>query len=270
MGSLMESKLTARQHALVGTVLKAQTASLGRVEIPVVADLLKKSGARSALDIGCGEGAFLLRLAREARGVRFLGLDHNEMAIRDARRSLRRLALPNVELKAAFFDPAFEAVRYDAVLTRYTLQHGSDPRAFVEAVFKRLKRKGVYIAVESLDDYSDCHRPVPVWERFLAALAAIHRKIGSHEDIGKSLGGMFRQAGFRDVRVRVMLCAPSTIGWAPFCAVVRAQADLAHFLFPDLFERRLVNKLAAWLDDRAGLEAQDPYLCSAIANGTRP
>lgn len=30
MGSLMESKLTARQHALVGTVLKAQTASLGR------------------------------------------------------------------------------------------------------------------------------------------------------------------------------------------------------------------------------------------------
>jgi hypothetical protein len=126
----------------------------------------------------------------------------------------------------------------------------------------------VFVAVESLDAYTDCHEPDPVWERFRVSLAAIHKKIGSDEDTGKSLGLMFRTAGFRDIQVRVILCAPSTVGWARFRAVV--QADLAFFLFPDLFDRPLTDDLKAWLDDRAGVEGKDPYLCSAIANGTRP
>jgi ubiquinone/menaquinone biosynthesis C-methylase UbiE len=270
MGSLMESKLTARQHELVKTVLKAQTASLGRVEEPVVADLLRKAKSRDVLDIGCGEGSFLMQLAKSVPGARFRGIDHNDMAIGDARRSLRRRALGNVDLRAAFFDAGFEADRYDAILTRYTLQHGSDPRAFVGEVFKRLRRKGLFVAVESLDAYTDCHEPDPVWDRFRVSLAAIHKKIGSREDTGKSLGLMLRTAGFRDIHVRVVLCAPSTVGWARFRAVVLAQAELAFFLFPGLFDQPLKDDLKVWLDDRAGVEGKDPYLCSAIANGTRP
>ena len=38
----MESKLTAEQHALIKTVLIAQTESLGMAEMPIVEDLLKK------------------------------------------------------------------------------------------------------------------------------------------------------------------------------------------------------------------------------------
>ena len=270
MPTLMESKTAARQHALIRTVLVEQTKSLGRVEIPLVEDLLRRNRCRTELDIGCGEGSFLRQLADKVKGARFLGVDHNERAINDALRRLRRRPQRNVKFGAAFFNSGFVDNRYDAVLTRYTLQHSSKPGDFLGAAFARLKKKGLFVAMESLDAYTDSPEPDPVWERYRAALGAVHKKIGSDANIGRSLGRLFKTAGFRDIQVRIVLCSPSTVGWSRFQGVVRATAELAFNLFPDLFDRTLLEDLKEWLRDRAGLEEKDPYICSAIANGTRP
>ena len=80
MATLMESKTTARQHALIKAVLIAQTNSLGTLEAPIVEDLLRKNRCRSVLDVGCGEGSFLLDVAAGLKSTRFLGIDHNELA----------------------------------------------------------------------------------------------------------------------------------------------------------------------------------------------
>ena len=270
MGSLMESKLTPEQHALIKKVLVAQTEALGEVEAPIVEDLLRKHKCRRVLDIGCGEGSFLLRLAQRMKGARFLGIDHSELAIGDAARQARRRSLRHVKLKQAFFDAGFERARYDAILTRYTLQHASDPRAFVGAVRNRLWKEGLFVSVESLDACSGCHQADPVWERFLGSLAAIHRRGGSDENVGKRLGRLLAEAGFREIQVRAVLCSPSTVGWKRFQAVVRASAETAASLCPDLFDLGLLEQVKTWLDDRAGLERKDPYLCTAVANATRP
>ena len=270
MGSLMESKLTARQHALIKRVLVAQTESLGVVEAPIVEDLLKKHKCRTVLDIGCGEGSFLLQLAQRLKAAHFLGIDHSQLAVDDALRKpwgpLRR----NVKFRTAFFDPQFDRTKYDAIMTRYTLQHCSETQAFIKAVFDRLNRKGIFLSLESLDAYTDCHEPDPVWERFRTSVAAIHKRVGSNDNIGKSLGLLLRAAGFRDIQVRVVLCSPSTVGVERFRAVVQASAELAVAFSPDLFDRELLEDLKEWLGDRICLEEKDPYLCSAIANGTRP
>lgn len=47
-------------------------------------DLIVRSGARNALDVGCGEGRFSRMLA--ARGLRTAGIDPSESLIRQARR----------------------------------------------------------------------------------------------------------------------------------------------------------------------------------------
>ena len=93
--------------------------------------------------------------------------------------------------------------------------------------------------------------------------------MGSNPNIGKSLGRLLGEAGFRDIQVRVLLCSPATVGWERFRSVVQASAELAFNFFPDLFDRDLLDRLTPWLDDRAELERKDPYLCSAVANGTR-
>ncbi len=270
MATLLESKLTPAQHASMKKLLVAQTNSFGALEMPIVADLLKKHGSRSVLDIGCGEGSFLLRLAKETRGIRYVGIDHSEPIIKDARGKLRRQSVRNVTFKAAFFDRGFEQTKYDAAMTRYTLQHSSAPQVFLDAVYQRLERKGTFIAMESLDAYTDCHEPDPIWDRFKTSIAAIHQKVGSNADIGKSLGRLLKDAGFQRVQVWVLLCSPSTVGWKRFQSVVRGSAELAWAFFPDLFDRQLLEEVVQWLGDRSIIEQKDPYLCSTVAHAVKP
>ncbi len=270
MGSLMESKFTAEQHAMIKKVLVAQTKSLGIVEAPIVEDLMKKHRCRTVLDIGCGEGSFLLQMARRLKGVHFLGIDHSQLAVDDALRNLRGQLKRRVEFRTSFFDPGFDHTKYDAIMTRYTLQHSSEPQAFMKAVFDRLKKKGMFLCLESLDAYTDCHVQDPIWERFRTSVAAIHKRVGSNDNIGKSLGSMLNAAGFRGIQVHVVLCSPSTVGVDRFRAVVQASAELAVAFFPDLFDRKLLEDLEGWLRDWECLVEKDPYLCSAIANGTKP
>jgi ubiquinone/menaquinone biosynthesis C-methylase UbiE len=269
MSSMMESTLTPEQHALLGKVLVAQTESLGRLEIPVVADLLARHGPRVVLDVGCGEGSFLLQLAPHLPATHFLGIDHSQLAVADAEARRQRDAVPNVSFQAAFFDAAFDAGPFGAITTRYTLQHASHPREFVDAAFARLATGGVFVAMESLDAYTDCHQSDAVWERFRAALAAVHHRVGSDQNIGKALGALMKRAGFRDIQVRLLVCSPSTVGWERFRTVVQASAELANTFFPDLFDPALRLDVEAWLADRELLEAHDPYMCSAIACATR-
>jgi ubiquinone/menaquinone biosynthesis C-methylase UbiE len=270
MSSMMESKLTPKQHAAIKRVLVAQTESLGHLEAPIVVNLLKERSCRSVLDIGCGEGSFLLKIASAIKNAQFLGIDQNELAIGDALRIMGRKSVRNVSLEAAFFDETFKRTKFDAIMTRYTVQHSSKPEDFVRAACDRLNRKGIFIAVESLDAYMDCHIHDPVWEEFQSKLDAIHQRVGSNNNMGKSMGLLLSKAGFRDIRVQVVLCSPSTVGWKRFSGVVQASADLAFSFFPDIFHRQLRQDVTAWLGNRKNVEERDPYLCTALAYGNRP
>jgi ubiquinone/menaquinone biosynthesis C-methylase UbiE len=269
MSSMMESKLTPEQHAAIRKVLVAQTESLGYLEAPIVAALLKERSCRSVLDIGCGEGSFLLKIASAIKGAQFLGIDQNELAIRDALRLMKPKSVRNVDLEAAFFDRTFRRTRFDAIITRYTTQHSSQPEDFVRSAYERLKRKGTFVAIESLDDYMDCHVHDAVWERYKSKLDAVHERVGSNNNMGKSLGLLLSKAGFRDVRVQAVLCSPSTVGWKRFSRVVQASANLAFSFLPDIFDRQLHQDVTAWLGNRKSVEERDPYLCTAIAFGHR-
>ena len=209
MKSLLETFLTLEQTALLSATLEAQTRASGSVETPLVVRILNERKCREVLDAGTGEGSFLLEVARQTRASRFLGIDHNAFAIEKANARLRRRSIKNVRFRTAFFDTTFDRKRRDAILSRYTLQHASDPGRFVSAAFERLKRKGTFIAVESVEAHMDCHVPDPVWEAYRAALLAVHAKIGSDGNIGKALGSLFRDAGFRDVQVSIVLTSVS-------------------------------------------------------------
>lgn len=270
MKSLLETFLTLEQTALLSATLEAQTRASGSAEAPLVVRLLHERKCRDVLDAGTGEGSFLLEVARQTRGSRFLGIDHNAFAIEKANARLRRRSVRNVRFKTASFDATFDRKRHDAILSRYTLQHSSTPADFVGAAFERLKRKGTFIAVESVEAHMDCHVSDPVWEAYRAALLTVHAKIGSDGNIGKALGSLLRDAGFRDVQVGIVLTSPSTVGIERFTSVVLSTTALAHTLFPKLFDRKLLQRMNRWLKDEDGIEHRDPYIATAIASGVKP
>lgn len=88
---------------------------------------LLQCGARNVLDLGCGGGALLLRLAREAQFDRIVGIDISPDALRDARTLLqaepgaRAGRVDLVEASFAVPDPRFAG--FDAAAMVETLEH---------------------------------------------------------------------------------------------------------------------------------------------------
>jgi SAM-dependent methyltransferase len=267
---MLESYLSLAQTDLLAATLKAQTRASGSVEAPRVVGILSERRRRDVLDVGTGEGSFLLEVARRVPEARFLGIDHNDFAVRRAVARLRRSPRRNVRFETAFFDDGFAAAKHDAILTRYTLQHCSRPGDFLRTAFRRLERGGTFIAIESVESGMDCHVPDPVWQAYRAALLTVHERIGSDADVGKALGRSLRGAGFCQVRVEFVLTSPATVGFERFRSVVLSTSALAHTLFPGLFGRRLLRRMEAWLADRTGIERRDPYIVTALASATRP
>ena len=237
MTSLMESRLTPEQHELLREVLVAQTEAARPRRDP-----RRRGSAHQAPESPRSRRwvrrGFVPREPRSPPGSSPVRR-HRPQRPRDPRRHLeargRGLSQRRVQDGLLRFDlrprklrghpvavhPA-TLLRSPGIPARRRRQAGAD---------------GVFVCMESLDAYTDCHEYDPVWERFRSSLRAIHERVGSNANIGKALGRLLTDAGLADIQVRIVLCSPTTVGWKSFRAVVRSSADLAFAFFPELFDR---------------------------------
>lgn len=99
--------------------------------------LVKKelSGAQAVVDLGCGDGSFLLGLG--SRSGRVVGIDHH-------RPTIERLRSRNIEAYTTDFGEfaEAEAQRFDVVTCFHVLEHVQDPLATVAAARACLRPGG--------------------------------------------------------------------------------------------------------------------------------
>lgn len=123
---------------------------------------LLRSGARSVLDLGCGGGELLLRLAREARFRRIVGMDISVDVLRAARELLQAelgALAQRVELVEASFavsDARFAG--FDAAALVETIEHIDAHRlsAVERAVFGSFRPATVVITTPN-SEYNPIH-----------------------------------------------------------------------------------------------------------------
>lgn len=163
--------------------------SLERLALPDGADIL---------DVGCGPGAFLARLAAMFPAAGLTGLEPN-------RRLLDRARLRLGE-RAAFLETSIGDVatdrRFDLVVCRYVLQHLPHAQEAVATLLRLLKPGGHALLIDVDADLLGVSEP---WN---GALAAIYRRaglrqnrLGGNRTVGRRLYRMLRDAGFSDIRL---------------------------------------------------------------------
>jgi 3' terminal RNA ribose 2'-O-methyltransferase Hen1 len=123
---------------------------------------LLRCGARSVLDLGCGGGELLLRLAREAQFCRIVGMDISADVLRAARELLRAepgALARRVELvEASFAQPDARFAGFDAAALVETIEHIDAHRlsSVERAVFGSFRPATVVITTPN-SEYNPIH-----------------------------------------------------------------------------------------------------------------
>ncbi len=180
--------------------------------LPLVPGLMARleQGIR-VLDLGCGRGRILHRLATLYPNSRFTGMDLSTEAIAHAR--ARAVGLANIEFVAgdlSDFDRTAEPEAFDLVTTFDAIHDQAKPLNVLKGIRRTLKADGVYL-MQDISGTSHVHKDIehPLGT-LLYTVSCMHCMTVSLAQGGEGLGAMWgeektqeylRRAGFGSVVV---------------------------------------------------------------------
>lgn len=177
--------------------------------VPGLTDRLDR-GIR-ALDLGCGRGRILLKLATLYPKSRFTGIDLSEDAIAYAR--AHAAGLDNVEYLArdlSDFDHTAETEAFDLITTFDAIHDQARPSRVLAGIHRALKSDGVYL-MQDISGTGHLDRDVDhPMGTLLYTVSCMHCMTVSLAQGGDGLGAMWgeeqtmeylRRAGFRSISV---------------------------------------------------------------------
>lgn len=136
--------------------------------------------AATALDVGCGNGHYVSRLATFFPDKAFVGLDLSPALIASAN---ARPTASNVHFVGGDYFSYRPAKRIDAILMRFVVQHLTDMAAILRKASSLLTRGGNLFIVEPELSQSASFPPTPLFTRMLNAYethAAAKGRIRAH------------------------------------------------------------------------------------------
>jgi len=164
-----------------------------------------------ALDLGCGRGLIMLRLAEIFPRSQFVGMDLSEEAIAFGRGEAARRGLQNIEFSAvdaSDFDEATAAESFDLITTFDAIHDQAKPLNVLRGIRRALKPDGVYL-MQDISGTSHLHKDVehPLGT-LLYTISCMHCMTVSLAQGGEGLGAMWgeertreylQKAGFRSI-----------------------------------------------------------------------
>ncbi|MQA29364.1 MAG: methyltransferase domain-containing protein [Luteitalea sp.] len=164
-----------------------------------------------AVDLGCGRGLIIIRLAELFPHSRFVGMDLSREATEFGRAAVAAKGLANVEFMTvdlSHFDRDAEPGAYDLVTTFDAVHDQAKPLGLLQGIHRTLKTDGVYL-MQDIKGSSHVHKNVdhPLGT-MLYTVSCMHCMTVSLAQGGEGLGAMWgeekareylERAGFRSV-----------------------------------------------------------------------
>jgi ubiquinone/menaquinone biosynthesis C-methylase UbiE len=167
--------------------------------VPGLTERLEK-GIR-VLDVGCGSGRIVNRLAGLYPNSRFTGIDFSQEAIDKAREEVSRRSLGNVEfcnVDLSDFDETAEPDAFDLITTFDAIHDQVKPMNVLKGIYRSLKQDGIYL-MQDIRGSSFVHRNIdhPIGT-FLYTISTMHCMTVSLAQGGEGLGAMWGEEKARE------------------------------------------------------------------------
>jgi cyclopropane fatty-acyl-phospholipid synthase-like methyltransferase len=162
------------------------------------------------LDIGCGAGRALCRMAAEYPNSRFVGYDLCEEAVTAARAEAHRHGLNNVRFETRDVSRIGEKDTFDLITAFDAIHDQAKPDAVLREIVAALRPGGTFLMQDILaSSHLEKNLDNPI-ATFLYTISTMHCMTVSLAQGGAGLGTcwgrelaekMLRDAGLRDIRV---------------------------------------------------------------------
>jgi ubiquinone/menaquinone biosynthesis C-methylase UbiE len=177
--------------------------------VPGLADRL--AAGMQMLDVGCGRGRIVNRLAELYPRSRFTGMDLSSEAVLTAWEEAAEKKLRNVEFMVtdlSNFDKKAEDEAFDLVTTFDAIHDQAKPLNVLKGIHRTLRNDGIYLMQDikgSSQVYKNIDHPLGT---FLYTISCLHCMTVSLAQGGEGLGAMWgeektreylTQAGFRSI-----------------------------------------------------------------------
>ena len=182
--------------------------------IPLVPGLTGKlAKGISVLDVGCGSGRIMNRLAKLYPKSCFVGIDLSAEAVETARNAASEQSLQNIKFiqsDLSNFDRTSETETYDLITTFDAIHDQSRPKNVLRGIYRSLKPDGVYLMQDirgSSYVYNNIDHPIGT---FLYAISTMHCMTVSLAQGGEGLGAMWGEEKAREYLTEVGFCSIET------------------------------------------------------------
>jgi 2-polyprenyl-3-methyl-5-hydroxy-6-metoxy-1,4-benzoquinol methylase len=167
--------------------------------VPELAAALER-GIR-VLDVGCGRGRVLLRLAELYPKSRFVGMDLSAEAIHGGRGDAAAKELTNIEFRRvdlSDFDETADAEAFDLITTFDAVHDQARPLHVLRGIHRALARDGIYL-MQDIRGSSHVHKNIghPIGT-FLYTVSCMHCMTVSLAQGGEGLGAMWGEEKTRE------------------------------------------------------------------------
>jgi len=177
--------------------------------VPVLVERLREGV--DVLDVGCGSGRAINKLAGLFPASRFRGYDFSEEAIAQARRGAEEAGLDNVTFQVRDCTHLGETAAYDVIFTFDAVHDQKEPGKVLAGISEALRTDGLYL-MQDIKASSHLHENLdhPL-APFLYTVSTMHCMTVSLAQGGEGLGTMWgrqtatrmlNEAGFCSVEIR--------------------------------------------------------------------
>lgn len=170
--------------------------------LPLVPGLHDRlSNGLRMLDLGCGRGRILNRMASLYPASRFVGMDLSQEAIEYAQQDASNAGLDNVEFRVidlSDFDRTADTASFDFITTFDAIHDQGKPLCVLKGIYRALKPDGVYLMQDisgSGNVYTDIEHPIGT---LLYTVSCMHCMTVSLAQGGEGLGAMWGEAKTRE------------------------------------------------------------------------
>lgn len=195
MSTYVEKKVKKDDIQYWMSAFDATVRSFESLEQPTVQYVIDRYKPRRVLDIGTGNGMFLLSFARKYPEIKFSAIDQNEYLLDIFDKSLTPKDRDHIDLEQHTFTEKGYGTHYDLAICRFTMGHLADPISFLKGVHNSLKSDGIYISFDGAVSMSQ-GLARGFWKDYMTVFNKVFSTWGSDGNYPLKAVPNLQQAGF--------------------------------------------------------------------------